>query len=517
MAVSLEILKSKIGEADELQQIAKELMGNLEKHLEESPDKFQEIKNAYLAKIASQQANILSDFPEFQQWSKVDSFLEKAEKFSKHIGDALLNPERTEFLGLFEKWLQGIEVSLTSEVEAWLKSCLKSASGASIAKLKGRITKVSELSKELKGSILSQVKIMIANELVRLTKLDKTTVDNLVAWMEKAEEALSKGSNLLNVWNSIKEEQADESFAKAPIKEIIEKFDNLVESKFDRKLLESEGFDKAMEFWEEVGLETQREWTKLKPRCPVITSQYNQLSEHAKSLLVKEIVSWNPKKLEEINTSLKGLTETVGKVIEFKDILKDIEANWSSLEALDKNSQKPDLKALVNEFASIHSSVSNLSTKPSLREYLQELDNLNASYNQWLCELEKLRGRWVEETKPWIDICKRQGLEILTKLEQGLSSLQELNAQSNTIAEITNKHLEIKSTIQQIRDTLLKGLSKEKLHILDKIAELEAEKGEALIEDLKQKLGGLEPVDLNNIVSLSEEARLISVRISTGG
>ena len=115
-------------------------------------------------------------------------------------------------------------------------------------------------------------------------------------------------------------------------------------------------------------------------------------------------------------------------------------------------------------------------------------------------------------------ICKkRQIFELLTKLEKELSSLQGLNAQSNIVGEITNKQLNLKRIIQEIRDILRQSLSEEKLQILGMITELEAEKEEVLIEDIKQKLGQLEHTDLDNIVSLSEEDRLISVRISTGG
>lgn len=517
MAGSLETVKTRIGKASELRQTAGGLIGDLEKYLEESPDKFQEIKNAYLTKVASQQANIISEFPDFRQWSKVDDFLEKAETLCKDLEDVVLNPPRAEFSGLFGKWLQNIEVPLAPEAEAWLKSCLKSASRASIAKLKDKVVEVAELSKDLRGSILNQTKIIVKNELIGFTKLEKTVVDNFVEWMKKAEEALSQGSDLLKAWDDIKKEQADEAFAKTPVKEVVEKFDILVDSMLDRRFVKGEGFDKAMEFWEEVEKDIQGEWTKLKPRCPVIASQYDRLPEHPKSLLVKEVASWKVKRLEEINTSLEGLTETVGKLLEVEDTLENIETDWSSLEGLSENSKSSDLKALSDKLASIHSDALNLATKSSLKEYLEGLDDLSKGYNQWLDELEELRKRWVEEAKPWIDICKRQNLEILTKLEQELSSLQGLNAQSNTIGEITNKHLGIKSTIQEIRDILLQSLSKQKLHILDKIAELEAEKEEVLIEDLKQKLGKLKPEDLNNILSLSEEDRLLSVRISTRG
>jgi len=517
MAVSLEILKAKTDKASELQKFVVGLIGDLEKYLGESPDKFQEIKNAYLARVASQQANILSDFPDFQQWSKVDSFLEKAERFSKELEDAVLNPERTEFLGLFEKWLQNIEVPLAPEAEAWLKSCLKSASRASIAKLKDKVAEVAELSKGLRGSISNQTKIIVKNELIGLTKLDKTVVDNFVEWMKKAEEALSQGSDLLKAWDDIKKEQADEALTKTPVKEVVERFDTVVNSTLDRKLLKGEGFDKAMEFWEEVKKDIQGEWTRLKPRCPVFASQYDRLPEHPKSLLVKEVASWKVKRLEEINTSLEGLTERVGKILEVEDTLKNIEADWSSLGGLSENSKSSDLKALLDKLASIHSGALNLATKSSLKEYLEGLNDLSKSYDQWLGELEEVRIRWVQETKPWVDICKRRSLELLTRLEQELSDLQGLSAHSDTIGEITNKQLDLKSIIQEIKDILKQSLSEEKLQILGKLIELEAEKQEVLIEDLKQKLGKLKPEDLNNIVSLSEEDRLLSVKISTRG
>ena len=520
MAVGLElvkIVKTRIDKAGELRQATDDLIGDLEKHLEESPDKFQEIKNAYLAKVASQQADILSDFPDFQQWSKVDSFLGKVERFSRDVEDAVLNPERTEFLGLFEKWLQNIEVALAPEAEVWLKSCLKSASKASIAKLKDEVVQIAELSKGLKNSILSQAKIMVKNELVELTKRDKTVVDNLVEWIEKAEKGFLQGSDLLKAWDDIKKEQADESFTKTPVKKVVERFVILMDGVLDRKLLKGEGFDKGTEFWEEIKRDIQTEWIKLKPKCPVIASQYDRLPEHAKSLLVKEVASWKVKRLEEINTSLEGLTETAGEILEVEDTLENIEADWSSLEGLSENSKRSDLKALLDKLASIQSDASNLATKSSLKEYLGALNDLSKGYNQWLNELEKLRKRWVQETKPWIAICKRQVFEILTKLEQELSSLQDLNAQSNTIGEIVNKYLDLKRTIEGVRNILSRSLSEQKLQILDKIAELEAEKEEVLIEDLKQKLGRLDPADLNNIVSLSEEDRLLNVKISTRG
>ena len=515
MAVSLEIVKTKIDKADELREAADALIEDLEKYSEESPNEFQEIKNAYLAKVAPQQADILSDFPDFRQWSKVEGFLEKAERLFKDLEDAVLNPPRAEFLGLFEKWLQNIEVALAPETEAWLKSCLKTAGKSMIAGLGGKVVEVTELSKGLKGSILSQAKIMVKNELVELTKRDKTVVDNLVEWVENAEEALSQGSSLLNTWGNIKKGQADESFAKTPVKEVIEKFDIVVDSMLARKLLKGEGFDKAMEFWEEIKEDIQREWTKLKPKFLVIASQYDALSERPKSLLVKEVASWKVKRLEEINTSLEGLTRTAGEIIQVEHILKDIEAHSSSLEGLSENSKRSDLKALAGKLHSIHSNASTLSTKSSLEKYLQGLEDLCRGYNQWLNELEELRKRWVEETKSWIDICEKRGLEILTRLEQELSNLQGLSAQSNTIGKITNKQLDLKGIIQEIRDILKQSLSEEKIQILDKIIELEAEKEEVLIGDLKQKLGQLEPVELSNIVSLSEEDRLLSVKIST--
>jgi|GEM_PF-4087919 len=515
MAVSLEILKAKIDEADGMRQTADGLIEDLEKHLEESPDKFQEIKNAYLAKVASRQADILSEFPDFQQWSKVDSFLEKAERFSKDLEDAVLNPERTEFFGLFEKWLKSIDITLMSEAESWLKGCLKGASRDSISKLKDKVMEVTEPSKSLKGSVLNQTKIIVKNELIGLTKLDKTVVDNFVEWMKKAEEALSQGLALLKAWNDIKKEQADEALTKTPVKEVVERFDTVVNNTLDGKLLKSEGFDKAMEFWEEVKKDIQGEWTKLKPRCSVIASQYDRLPEHPKSLVVKEVANWKVKKLEEINTSFEGLTETVGKILEVEDTLEEIEADWSSLENLSEDSKRSDLKALLNKFVSIHSDALSLATKLSLKEYLEGLNDLSKDYNQWLDELEELRKGWVAETKPWIDICKRQALEITAKLEKELSNLQGLDAQSKTIGEITNKHLDLMGIIQEIRDILLQHLSEEKLRILDMITELEAQKEEVSIEDLKQRLGKIEPMDLNNIVSLSGEDRLISVRIST--
>lgn len=517
MAVNLETLKAKIDKAGELQQVAEGLIRDLEKYLEGSPDKFQEIENAYLAKVASQQAGILSDFPDFQQWNKVDSFLEKAESFFKDLEDAVLNPERTEFLGLFEKWFQNIEVSLAPKAEAWLKSCLKSASRASIAKLKDKVMEVAEISKDFRGSILNQTKIIVKNELIGLTKLDKTVVDNFVEWMKKAEEALSQGLDLLRAWDDIKKEQADETFVKTPVREVVKRFDILVDGMLNRKFVKGEGFDKVMEFWEGAQEDIQRKWTNLKPKCPVIASQYDRLPEYPKSLLVKEVVSWKVKRLEEVNTSLEGLTQTAGEIIEIEDTLKSIGAHWSSLEGLSGNSKKSHLKALLGNLASIRSDASNLAIKSSLKEYLEGLNSLSKGYNQWLDKLEKLRRRWVEETKPWIGICKKQGFGILIKLEQELSSLRNLNAQTNTIGEITDKHLNLKSIIQGIRDILLQSLSEQKLQILDRITELEAEKEEVLIEDLKQKLGRLEPVDLNNIISLSEEDRLLSVKISIRG
>lgn len=517
MAVSLEILKVKIDEADGMRQTADGLIGDLEKYLEESPDKFQEIKNAYLAKVASQQANILSDFPDFQQWSKVDSFLEKAERFSKDLEDAVLNPERTEFFGLFEKWLQSIDITLMSEAESWLKGCLKGASRDSISKLKDKVMEVTELSEGLKDPILSQAKIMIKNELVELTKLDKTVLDNLREWIEKAEKGLLQGSALLNAWTNINKEQGDESFANTPVREVVERFDTVANNTLDGKLLKSEGFDKAMEFWEEVKKDIQGEWTKLKPRYTVIASQYDRLPEHPKSLVVKEVANWKVKKLEEINTSLEGLTETVGKILEVEDTLENIEADWSSLEGLSEDSKKPDLKALVGKLRSIQSNASNLYKEPSLGNYLQKLNKISEGYNSWLDELDELRKRWLEEVKPWIDICKRQNFEILAKLEKELSNLQGLNVQSNKVGEIINNQLNLKRIIQEIRDILRQSLSEEKLQILDMITNLEAEKEEVLIEDLEQRLGKLKLTDLNNIVSLSEEDKLIRVIISTGG
>lgn len=517
MAVSLEVLKAKIGKAGELQQVAETLITDLLKYLEESPDKFQEIKNAYFARVASQQANILSNFPDFRTWSKVEDFLERTERFSKNLEDATLNPERTEFLGVFEKWLQNIDIALMSEAESWLKGCLKGASRDSISELKDKVMEVTELSEGLKDPILSQAKIMIKNELVELTKRDKTVLGNLREWIEKAEKGLLKASDLLNAWTNINKEQEDESFAKTPVKEVVERFDILVDSTLDHKLLKGEGVDRAMEFWRCTKEDIQMEWTKLKPKCPVIASQFDKLSDHAKSLLVKEVASWKAKKLEEINTSLEGLTKTAGKILEVEDTLENIKANWSSLEGLSEDSKKPDLKALSDKFVSIHSYASSLTTKLSLKEYLEGLDELNKGHNGWLGELETLRKRWLQEAKPWIDICKRQNFEILAKLEKELSSLQGLNAQSNTVGEITNKQLNLKRIIQEIRDILKQSLSEGKLQILNMITELEAEKEEVLIEDLEQRLGKLELTDLNNIVSLSEEDRLISVRISTGG
>ena len=517
MAVSLEIVKTRIDKAGELQKFVVGLMGDLEKYSGESPDKFQEIKNAYLTKVASQQANIISEFPDFQQWSKVEGFLEKAETLSKDLEDVVLNPPRAEFLGLLGKWLQSINVSSVPTAEDWLKGCLKGADRVQIAELKGKVVQLTTLSKGLEEPISNQTKTVVKNELLELTKRDKTVVNNLAEWIEKAEKALLQGSNLLNAWNNIKKEQANESFAKTPVREIVERFDSVVDSTLDRKFVRGEGFDKAMEFWEEVKGDIQREWAKLKPKCPVIASQYDRLPEHPKSLLVKEVANWKVKRLEEINTSLEGLTETVGKILEVEDTLEDIESNWSSLEELSEDSKKSDLKELVDTLASIHSNASNLATKSSLKQYLEGLTDLNKNYDQWLDELEKLRKRWVGETKPWIDICKRQGFEILTNLEQELSSLQDLNAETNTIGEITNKYLDLKRIIQEIRDILKQTLSEEKVQILDKLVELEAEKEEVLIGDLKQKLGKLKPEDLNNIVSLSEEDRLLSITISTRG
>jgi len=420
-------------------------------------------------------------------------------------------------LGLLGKWLQSINVSSVPKAEDWLKGCLKGADRVQIAELKGKVVQLTTLSKGLEEPISNQTKTVVKNELLELTKRDKTVVNNLAEWIEKAEKALLQGSNLLNAWNNIKKEQANESFAKTPVREIVERFDSVVDSTLDREFVRGEGFDKAMEFWEEVKGDIQREWAKLKPKCPVIASQYDRLPEHPKSLLVKEVANWKVKRLEEINTSLEGLTETVGKILEVEDTLEDIESNWSSLEELSEDSKKSDLKELVDTLASIHSNASNLATKSSLKQYLEGLTDLNKNYDQWLDELEKLRERWVGETKPWIDICKRQSFEILTNLEQELSSLQDLNTQSNTIGEITNKHLDLKSIIQEIRDILKQTLSEEKVQILDKIVELEAEKEEVLIGDLKQKLGKLKPEDLNNIVSLSEEDRLLSITISTRG
>ena len=517
MAVGLELVKASINKTSELHQAVEGLIGDLEKYLEESPNKFQEIKNAYLAKVASQQANIISEFPDFHQWSKVEDFLGKAETLSKDLEDVVLNPPRAEFLGLLEKWLQSINVSSVPKAGDWLKGCLKGADRVEIAELKGKVVQLTTLSKGLEEPISNQTKTVVKNELVELTKRDKSVVNNLAEWIEKAEKALLQGSDLLKAWNDMKEEQADETLAKTPVKEVVEKFDILVDSTLDPKFIKSEGFGKAIEFWEGAKEDIQRQWTKLKPRCPVIASQYDRLSDHPKSLLVKEVASWKVKRLEEINTSLEGLTETVGGLLETEDVLENIESDWSSLEELREDSKKSDLKALLDKLASIHSDASSLATKSSLKEYLEGLKDLNKSYNQWLSELEELRKGWVAETKPWIDICKRQGLELLTRLEQELSDLQGLSAQSNTIGKITNKQLDLKGIIQEIRDILRQSLSGEKLQILDKIAELEAEKEEVLIEDLKQKLGRLEPTDLNNLVSLSEDNRLLSVRISTRG
>jgi hypothetical protein len=517
MAVSLETLQVRISRAGELQQAAEGLIRDLEKYSKESPDEFHEIRDAYLAKIASQQANLMSEFPDFHQWSKVESFLEKADTFSRDLEDAILNPSRAEFLGIFQKWLHGIGAHLASDAEAWLRSCLKNVHKASMAELKGKVEELVRLSEAMKGSLLSQAKITLENELAELVKRDKTVVSNIVEWIEKAEKAFSQGLGLLKAWGSIKQEQAGESFARTPVREIVERFDVVVDSMLDRKFTKSEGFDKAMEFWKERKGDIQKEWTGVKPRFMVIVSQYDKLSDYAESLLVKEIANWKASKMEETSTWLEGLTNTAGDIIEVEKVLGNIEANWSSLDDVSEDSKKSDLKELDRKLASMHSDVSRLATKPSLKEYLAGLKDLSFSYNPWLAEFEEVRRQWIEETKPWIDICKGRGLEPLARLGRELSNLQQLSAQSNTIGEITNKHLDLKTIVQEIRDILKESLSEEKVQILDKVVQLEAEKGEVLISDLKEKLGRLKPEDLHNVISLSEEDRVLSVKISTRG
>lgn len=517
MAVSLETLQARMNSAGELQQAADGLIRDLEKYSKESLDEFQEIRDAYLAKIASQQANLMSEFPDFHQLSKVEGFLEKAEAFSKDLEDAILNPSRAEFLGIFEKWLQRIGALLASDAETWLRSCLKNARKALMAELKGKVKELVQLSEAVKGSLLSQAKIVLENELAELVKRDKTVVGNIVEWIEKAEKAFLQGLDLLKAWDSIKQEQASESFDKTPVREIVERFDVVVDSMLDRKFTKSEGFDKAMEFWKERKGDIQKEWTMVKPRFLVIASQYGKLLDYAKALLVKEIANWKASKLEETSTWLEGLTNTAGGIIEVEKVLGNIEANWSSLDDVSEDSKRSDLKALDRKLASMYSDVSRLATKPSLKEYLAGLKDLSFSYNQWLGELEEVRRQWIEETKPWINICKGRGLEPLTRLERELSNLQQLSAQSNTIGEITNKHLDLKTIVQEIRDVLKGSLSEEKVQILDKVVQLEAEKEEVLIGDLKEKLGQLKPKDLYNVISLSEEDRVLSVKISTRG
>ncbi len=344
--------------------------------------------------------------------------------------------------------------------------------------------KVAELSKCLKDSILNQTKTVVKNELVELTKRDKTVVNNLAEWIEKAEKAFLQGSDLLNAWNTINKEQTDESFGKTPVKEVVEKFDILVDSLHDRKFAKGEGFDNVTEFWEALQENIYGQWTKLKLRCPVTAGQYDKRSEHAKSLLVNEVASWKVKKLEQINTLLEELTETAGEIIKVENTLENIEADRSSLDSLSENSKMSDLKALLDKLASIHSDALNLPTKLSLKEYLKGLNVLGTVYDQWLGELEEVRTR-VDETKPWIDICQRRSLELLTRLEQELSDLQGLSAHSNTIGEITNKQLDLKRIIEGIKDILKQSLSEGKLQILGKLIELEAEKEEVLLKDLK--------------------------------